>query len=375
MSSILESAPKLQKIWDLQALDNKLYNFVLQSYPEIVDVLEMLQGRCPVAPTCKIFSEGDFFRLKGHARSFCLKTGNGVLVFKGSEPYSNDYLSFYEQATFHTTDKNPSRIEHFLMVEHEMYLAMTRKNALNSAEITKQFVRDYQTKIGELPHVPIPLSVFKIPEEITMKFLNDTSKFLSDFPMFSAYEYNQFLAQDGLAIYMYYYPGFPLRAAHSMRNFPFTIVSEEDDVNNLEKDKKFDLKQISDSWIKFIAKMLGVGYLPTTWLYTGNCVQIQNLVMDGGMCDIDSVEPISQLNSDYDLTRALLISVGMLVESISILTSVKLEIGFTAVWNEISKEIKSNPYKLEYDPRIISLFNNNGLSLITKIGNILSLKS
>ena len=376
MGSILERAPKLQKIWDLQALDNKLYNFVLQSYPEIVDALEMLQGHCPVAPTCKVFSEGDFFRLKGHARSFCLKTGNGVLVFKGSEPYSNDYLSFYEQTFTHPINHMLSKIDGFALLGHEIYLAITRKNALNTADITKQFVKDYQVKIKKLPHVPIPLSVFKIPEEATTKFLNTTSKFLSNRFQFSVFDYNKLLAQDGLAIYIYYYSGYPLRAAHLIGQYPFAIGGNDsiwESGNDLEKEKKFDLEKISGKWVKLIATMLGIGYIPTTWLHTGNCMQIQNLVMNGGVYAIDSIVSISKLKFDRNVIRAILISIQTFAKSLAILTSVKLEIAFAAVWNEISNEIKLNHYKLNYDPRIVKLFNSRGLDLIIEISNNMSL--
>ena len=371
MNSILEKACVLDLIWDLQKADSALYDVVLQSYPEIFKAFEILQKQCPVASTCEEFVEGRFFRLKGHARSFCMTVGDGVLVFKGSEPFSKDYLSVYERSWIHPTDDMPSTIEGFVMFEHEVYLAMTRKAALNCAEVTKQFVKDYHTQINLLPHVPIPLHVFMIPDSITKCFLDTVSPFLSNRSQFSVHDYTMTLAKDGLAVYVYYYAGHPLRAAHAMGDFPggYDIWRQERDLKNGEQ---FDLKAISNSWISLVANMFGVGYVPTTWLHTGNCVHPQNLVMDGGMCDIDSIEPLTNLNSDRDVARSILVSITTLAKSISALRSVDVQVAFTSVWYELSKQIRLNPYKLTYDTRFLRLFNGNDLDIITELSNMLS---
>lgn len=366
MNSILEKTTKLDKIWDLKEEDNVLYNFVLHSYPELRRALETLQERCPVAHTCGIFSENDFFRLKGHARSFCMKVGKGVLVFKGSEPFSNDYLTFYEQ-TYLNPINETAKFDGFAMLGHEIYLAMTRKAAMNCTETTKNFVKDYQVKINRLPHVPIPLSVFTIPDFITNTFIDRISKYLSKRSQFSIYDYINTLAKDGLAIYMFYYDGHPLRAAHAMNYFPFAIGGDDSiwkQNDNLNIFNQNDIQKIIHNWVVLVTNMLGVGYVPTAWLHTGNCLQIQNLVMDGGMYAIDSIIPINRLKFDQDIARAIYISIKTLAKSISVLTSIHLEIAFTALWHELSKQIKLNPYKLNYDPRIFKLFDKDGMGII-----------
>ncbi|WP_162902319.1 hypothetical protein [Facilibium subflavum] len=368
MECMLEKSPKLDKIWSLEKLDHKLYQSMLDFYPEIKKALNSLQNKCPVAPTCSVFSQGDFFRMKGHARSFCMKAGDGLIVFKGSEPFAQDYLDVYEKAYKYPKDGMPSKIESFVLYEHEVYLALTRKAAINCANLTYQFVRDYHQHFNILPHIPLPLSVYIIPKERTRIFLTDVSPFLSDRMQLSVAKYTKELAKDGLAIYAYYYHGYPLRAAHAINHFPGA-----DGIWNKNRENEFGEFKLDDAipnWVGFIIQMFGLGYVPTTCIHTGNCVQIQNLSIDGGMCDIDSIEPIKNFTSERELIRSVIVSLTFLSESIATMKSVNFEIVFSSLWSEIAKQIKINSYKLNYHQSITNLFNKTGINVIDQIETI-----
>ncbi|WP_119343214.1 hypothetical protein [Facilibium subflavum] len=399
MESIHKLDYTLTKCWDLRNHDISQYKNLLSINPEIEKTLKDIENDFIVANTCRSFSEKNFFRLEGHARSFCIRVAEGVLVIKGTEPFSEDYSWLYKKEITYPMGVVPSKIDGFPMFGHEIYLALTLQAAINCASKSYNFTNNYYTNIGHFPKVALPISVYKIPESISRKFISNISPFLSNRSQFSVLDYTKKLASDGLAIYIYYYHGNPLRAAHAINKYPLAIADVGD---VLWKKQNYDLSKKSFkkslySWVELVVNMIGLGYVPTTWLHSGNCMQLQNLVLDGGLHSIESIELINNLKSNADLLRAIMISIMTLSKSFSdlynydvepVFTSVTdqllgknqqnpyraidLHIALTAICSEISKQIKLNQHGLNYDKRITILFDKSGIEMLNHMQSMLA---
>ena len=355
---------RYELIWDLKSEAPELYKTVLNEQDGLESALTSMDGCCPVASTVKTFQSDDgYFRLTGHARSFCLKTsGGGVVAIKGAEPASLDYMESLH-ATWKLRPLNyMSRLEHFVMFEHEVYLALTLDAALSCARVTQQFTTRFHHEIGRLPRAPIPLQVFRIPESIIEPFLDASRPYLSDRSQFSAWKYTQQLTQKGLGVYVYAYPNIPIRLAHHLGVYPGAETGTWD-VGG-QQPPAFDAVVVLQAWTQMFADMLRAGYLPTTCLHTGNCFQPQNLAIDGGICDIDSVEPIEQIHGERDLLRALIMSLNYLVDSATELLrqkeqEVPAELVTATLWQEIQHMLRG--HELQLDPRLRNLFKQHGI--------------
>lgn len=154
--------------------------------------------------------------------------------------------------------------------------------------------------------------VFDVPNDVRDRFTSDLRGFVSDRGHLSARARVTELARDGLAIYAYYYPTLPIRASHAIGTFPFAFGVNVPAQASMHT---FDLSVALEGWVSLLSEMLVAGYLPTTPVHTGFCLQIQNLVVDGGFCDIDSVEKITNLPDERAIMEALTYSLRELAVS------------------------------------------------------------
>jgi hypothetical protein len=154
-------------------------------------------------------------------------------------------------------------------------------------------------------------------------------------------------------------------------------MARADAVGHLTGRISFDHFAAIDRWLGLTADMLTIGYFPTTKIHTGNCVQEHNLVVDGGMCDIDSIERMSDVMDKRDFLDALLVSIMQLSDSIGNIlsrtaTSSRREsrmraISWGAVWPEICKRIKASPIITSCDPRLRESIDREGLDSLKMI--------
>lgn len=261
---------------------------------ELLRTVRNITARCPYSKTCQPFNGKSYFRPIGHARSFCYRLTSGCLVFKGAEPLASDYKRAFKIAWAQRSPLHFSAIDHFLIVEEEVYLALTVPSALACARKTLAFVTSFVKCHHRIPALPLPLMVLKIPDNKSRTFLSALLPYCSGRGHISGENRLEHISQHGLAVYVYYYPSTPLRAGHQVGKFPgsFGIYSGR----NISP-KGFDSDIAIKQWIRLIADILIAGWFPATKFGVGNCLQIQNLAINGGFCDIDSIFPMTDVSN------------------------------------------------------------------------------
>lgn len=89
---------KMRIAWDIRSEARAVFSRLAARDKSIPGILKRLEAGCPVSATCFPFENGAYFRLEGHARSFCLRTKEGgCVVFKGTEPMSRDAVTLWNQ--------------------------------------------------------------------------------------------------------------------------------------------------------------------------------------------------------------------------------------------------------------------------------------
>jgi hypothetical protein len=331
---------------------------LLEREPTLATILDEIVRECPVAETARVFEGGHFERPRGHARSFLLRLRDGVLVFKGAEPLSLDYREIIEEAWQKREPGRYSAMDHFAIAEDEVYLGLTRRLAIGGAQRTWSWVSAHADIFHELPRTPFPLLVLEIPDGVTREFGEVLLPRLSDRLQVSARQRVERLLREGLGVYVYYYPGMPVRLAHALGSFPGSFGVGTQDGARLG----FDIDAAVVSWTDLFARMLVVGFVPTTPVHTGNCLQSQNVAIDGGFCDVDSLEPIASLPHIRDLAGALSISLVELVQTVRSATSLPYEMTAAYLWQEIVRQTRQKARDVPCDPRIAQLVALDGLA-------------
>ena len=363
---------KLKISWDARQEVPQLVGKLREQEPELDCALEALSSQCPVAASSRPFAGPSYSRPVGHARSFLLRLkSGGVLVFKGTEPLSDDGSDVLQEAWKRRPAFEYSRLEHFVLREAEIYLALTLKSAVFCAQQTSRFVADYLDVFGRLPRVPLPLMVYAFPTDVSEAFLDRLRPLVSDRGQMSAVGRLEELAVGGFGVYAYYYPTVPVRAAHAIGRFPGSGGIGIDGGAKSRHD--FNVDEAVNGWIGLVADMLISGYLPTRPVHTGNCVQLQNLAVDGGLCDVDSVEHMSKVRDSRDFIGALFLSIHVLSESVAALIGgdhrIAVSVVWAGLWQEISRRVQIEPRRVR-DQRLLEATRMDGLAVLTLLAEV-----
>jgi hypothetical protein len=353
----------LENAWNIHQQDSRLLSMVTDKDPGLRRVLDSIGDRCPVAETCRPFDEGTYHRMKGHVRSFIARTDSGVLVVKGTEPMSNDYLEILEDAERNRDFLFLSKVDWFLIVENEPFLGQALNLADNYARLSLEFTQKYVARFGKLPRIPFPVAVFKIPQAAAEAFGAKSAPYACDRPQLNARERLGRLIQRGLGVFIYYYPGQPIRAAHARGMFPGSH-----EAGAYDQSTTFDFKTAIDGWLDLIADMLILGYFPTYHIHQGNCLQPQNLVIDGGMCDIDSLHPMSKDRTDIEFMDALFYSLIQFCASVTSVVTDRVQhtqqLVWGMLWPELVERVHAKAKDGVADPRILDVLKPMSLDLL-----------
>lgn len=358
---------KLDLVWDVRKYCKKEFAALLHKEKNLNIILDSLVHGCPTSQTARSFEGKNYFRLMGHARSFCMRLEvGGCLVFKGTEPLSQDYPKILKDVWERRTPFLPSRIEHFTLKEDEIFLAMTLEGARYCANLSSDWISIYFKSYQRLPKTPFPLMVFRIDDNATSAFTKQLLPLLSDRGQQSAKKRIEPLLKEGLAVYVYYYHSVPYRAAHIGGFFPGSdgYGVKEGEIQNVD----YDIEKAIEGWILLMSEMLKVGFMPTTKIHTGNCLQSQNLAIDGGFCDIDSLEKMSNIKNMRDFEGAFFFSVRELVSSISLILNLEYEgLGgalWSFVWNSLRKQIVKKSRNQKIDKRLLQVVESDGIEFL-----------
>jgi len=316
---VVRTRPELA--WHLSDRAPRLLDAVLARAPALADALERLRRHVPVPRRRFPTDAAPFVRFRGHGRSFCVAyptedAPDGHLVFKGSEHVTSDYEEWLDEHATRWLRIAARQETHFAAdggVEAEMRLldkwailegkvpgAYTLDEAVAEADVAATVQEAFTTRFGETARAPLPLLAYRWPQACVERVSAALRPRLSA----GAWAIAERRLSSGLGMYVYYYPGFPVRLAQ----LAIGDAEELGLAQRLEQlDEIFDWRDTAESWIELTAKLIALGFLPKSpaSVVSGDCLQFQNMVLDGGIADLDSVVHVDAVREERELRDIL----------------------------------------------------------------------
>ncbi|SMG01555.1 hypothetical protein BSIN_4436 [Burkholderia singularis] len=327
----------LEPIWTLREQSTEIFDALSAVEPTLNDVYDLLGSELPVQQQWAFGDYGPVSRPDRHVRAFYLDlgklksvpNGQGYIAIKGTEPVSENFGSITKRMgemwnIFSWTIGGQARhvledltlmnqLERFPISEGKPPGVHPLWDADDEARCALQLQSAYYRRFGRLARIPTPLFVYRWPTEVRERALDVLRPQLS--PRTATLV--EAMIRDDLGAYVYYYPSYPLRAMH---------VRGGDVGPEVSYDKRHSvLRELSDPdtaiqrWIRLTAEFLALGWIPTdpSHFGRGNCLMAQNLVLDGGIVDVNSIRHVSTMRAPGELDFAVRQSVRELTQSIS----------------------------------------------------------
>lgn len=368
-------ARKGSVIWDLRTEAADLVDCLPASARTILDNIRQT-GITFAARTTSPFDEPRFFRPSRHIRGFYQRVDDwqdgdseAVVAYKGSEVWSEDLKSVAAAMSEGRTCLN--KHDYFIMEEGKTPIVYLKHEAMSDAQKGLSLFRAVRSAFHYHPQLPLPLCVVQWPSVQLETYYDAVLPYLS--PTAQAMVQRNLL--NGIAEYVYFFPGSPARLRH-----------QEPDARQLTDLQ--DAFRTVDRWVTLFTQILCSGYLPCVlsnqkW---GCCVQDQNVCMDGGFVDVDSVASLTEEPMMFGVN--LLASVQMLAHSIYVFLSPSfipemahpkvLSMGnvfggslhqmffLPHVWRMVEKKFNQLSLNIRVDERLVSIFgaesrDENGL--------------
>jgi len=230
-----------------------------------------------------------------HHRAFYWTLGPGrVVAFKGTEIVAADLDdSIARLARGRRFELR--HLDHYPVRERKVPFALRLGEALREAENAALLQAAYVARYRALARVPLPLFVFRWSDDEVARFRGQLAPHLTRYVLDLVDE----LLASGLGVYVYYYPGIPLR----VRELASPIDATLDAV---------------DDWVKLVARILALGFFPCSYVQadTGQMIQDQNAVVDGGFVDTDSLHAMAEGAEPGEFRRHLAFSTRVLAHTI-----------------------------------------------------------
>jgi acyl-CoA synthetase (AMP-forming)/AMP-acid ligase II/aryl carrier-like protein len=315
--------------WDVARDAPALWHHLRETEPWLADALERMRRDIPVPPTNGVFETERFFRPPGHFRAFYRRgPGESVLAIKGAEVRCEDqvgFLQLLQQRLFERFAKHSvtNTLEYFLLQERKVPGALTLPEALTEAQRAAELQGRFLEEYGEPGGVPLPLLVVRWSEEVVARF---RARLL---PLLSGYSLTIAKGElgDGLACYVYWFPKAPFpRVSH----FAGSLAQESQRTGSggftntrlvyATLKHNLDPEAVVDSWVRLVARMLLLGYFPSDIQHfkNGQCIEPQNVLLNGTFADIDSVIPMRQLGSDREFYASFLAMLNLLANTVRV---------------------------------------------------------
>ncbi|MFE8605394.1 AMP-binding protein [Archangium violaceum] len=315
--------------WDVARDAPALWRHLREAEPWVAEELERMKRDIPVPPTNGTFDTEGFFRPQGHFRSFYRRgPGESVLAIKGAEVRCEDQSGFFhllQQRLFERFAKHSvtNTLEYFLIQERKVPGAVTLPEALTEAQRAAELQGRFLEEFHEPGGLPLPLLVVRWSEEVVARFRSRLLPLLSGFTLTIA----QNELRDGLACYVYWFPKAPFpRVSH----FAGTLAQESQRTGSggfsntrlvyATLKHNLDPEAVVDSWVRLTARMLLLGYFPSDIQHfkNGQCIEPQNVLLNGTFADLDSVIPMRQLGSDREFYASFLAMLNLLAHTVRV---------------------------------------------------------
>lgn len=224
----------------------------------------------------------------------------GVIAVKGAQlgaPWNAALLDEMSGEHPRPGDLWPrSTIEHLIVVEHKVPLAVTLGEATREVRLARRVGAALRARFPPPYRIPVPLRLMRWPDEQAERHLRSLQGMLST----RTREIAATVARAGLGAVVYFYPGSPLRVSDtpSPRAQPAVV----------------------ERWTALFARILICGVLPAGLDSRGfgSCCGPQNATLDGGFVDFDSMCPFEELISAADLSAGLEYSLRSLTRTLAL---------------------------------------------------------
>jgi hypothetical protein len=299
-------------VFDLETVHPELAAEVFSRAPELARVVAVLR-RAIVVPKSATVADGAFYRLANHNRSFCYALSGAAnpfasacVVFKGSEPLTDDFDKLVDWMLL-APFRRSSRViaDHFALAEGKIPGTLSLQEAAREATVASELQLRHLRAYGELARLPVPLLVHRFSERDRSQVAHLLERKLAP----AAYERVAPLVASGLALYIYYYAAAPIRANAYGSGGSRALV---------EHVRACDREAAIAGWIRLFARLLWLGYMPYTPRNEGlgACMDFGNATLDGGCCDLDSIEAISLCPDDEFFAESLISSISVLAATV-----------------------------------------------------------
>lgn len=327
----------IQPVWSLHAQSKEIFEALSKTEPALGEVYDLLGAELPVQQHWSFGDYGAISRPDRHVRAFYLDLGKlksvsggkGYIAIKGTEPVSENFDSIAKRMgemwnIFSWTIGGQARhvledltlmnqLERFPISEGKPPGVHPLWDADDEARCALELQTAYYRRFGRLARIPTPLFVYRWPAEVRERALGILRPLLSPRTVTLV----EAMIRDDLGAYVYYYPSYPLRAMH--------VRGGDVGVEVPYAKRHGVLRELSDPdtaitrWIRLTAEFLSLGWVPTdpSHFGRGNCLMAQNLVLDGGIVDVNSIRHVSTMRAPGELDFAVRQSVRELTQSIS----------------------------------------------------------
>jgi hypothetical protein len=321
-------------VWDGFERAPQLLRRLVESEPALDPIAARLRHELPIQRIWGFGASGAYVRPDRHVRAIYLQlakipgavTAGGCLAIKGSEAAAENFPAMVERlrglwnlcsASVGSPAKSVfmdgsmlSALERFPVIEGKPPGVHPVGDAIEEAEWAMELQAAHLGRYRSLARAPVPLFVYRWPDAVGERVLAHLAPELSP----KAARIVEAEVRAGLGTYVYYYPCLPLRVLH---------MQVPDVVNGATYAARMAaLREITDparaieGWLELTARMLSLGYVATdpSNLSRGYCLHAQNLVIDGGMVDVNSLRAMSTFRSDGELQFAVMRTIQVLAQ-------------------------------------------------------------
>ena len=168
---------------------------------------------------------------------------------------------------------------------------------------------------------------------------------------YAAQSIHRLVADGGLAVYLYYYAGMPYRWRDIEPRLAGVRSVSGYAKRWAELGKHFDPHVAIMGWTRMLVRILALGYFPCilSQLASGNCLQPQNVAIDGGLFDLDSLQPFDKVLDEREFRETFFTSLTFFTQTLqsvcqqSYFDPVDLGVGvnftmtFARLWDELKR--------------------------------------
>lgn len=329
--------------WHVEDHAPELFRALEARHPSVAALSRELKQGIPVQVDWHFGDVGPVSRPDRHVRAFYLDLAKlfsgqegpgqeGSIAIKGSEVWADNFDTLIERlrltwSVFSWSLGGPERhilddicmmdqLERFPVAEGKPPNVHPLADALEEADICSAYQQAHIARYGTFAHVPFPLLACKWPDALRDRVYAMLEPWLSR----KTKQIVEDQLQGGMGTFIYHYPTVPLRVMH------LQILDATTTAGGTTYADRFrglaeatDIERAVDGWMRTATRMLALGWLPAdpASLGRGNCLMPQNLVLDGGIVDLDSLREIESINTPGELQFAIQKSCRVLAQAIA----------------------------------------------------------